>query len=99
LLLYKGISQQPYGQKNALLEDLNSYFQNLKALKGKEQVIKIGQCLPALIIVSKVFGMWEIFKNPGTSVHIEMRSARCCENPSNKVNDLLIQFLMSVHTN
>lgn len=33
----------------ALLEDLNSDFQNLKALKGK--VIKTGQCLPALIIV------------------------------------------------
>lgn len=85
--------------KYALLEDLTPDFQNLKALKGKETVIKIGQCLPALIIVSKVFGMWEIFKNPGTSVHNEMRSARCCENLSDKVNDFSIQFLMSVQTN
>lgn len=79
-------------------EDLNSYFQYLKARKGIEKFIKICQCLPTVIIVSKVFDMWEIFKNPGTSVHIEIRSARC-ENPSDKVNDLSIQFLISVHTN
>lgn len=84
--------------KYALLEDLNSDAQNHKALKGREKVIKIGQCPPALIIVSKDFGTGEIFKNPGTSVHTEMRSGRC-KNPSDKVNDLSIQFLMSVHTN
>lgn len=85
--------------KYALLEDLNSDFQNLKPLKGREKVIKVGQCLPTLIIVSTVFDIWEIFKNPRTSIHIEMRSARCCENLSDKVNDLSIQFPMSVHTN
>lgn len=52
-----------------------------------------------LVIVSKVFDAWEIFKKTGTSVHIEMRSARCCENPSNEVNELSIQFLVLVHTN